>query len=80
MDTKATVAERNSHRGMVRENRKSNANREHDVEKLMDIIVTLAERYRNRGVVRKTKSPIQIGNIMSKNRWKLYSNSSREKY
>ena len=67
MDTIVTVAERNSNRGMVRENRKSNTNREHDVQKLMDIIVTLAERNRNRGVVRKTESPIQIGSIMSKN-------------
>ena len=58
MDTIVTVAERNSNRGMVIENRKSNTNREQG-PKPMDTIVTISEINSYRGMNGKRKQKVQ---------------------
>ena len=77
MDTIVTVAERNGNRGMARENRESNTNREQD-PKTHGYYRTVAERNSKRRVVRENRKS-NTNREQGPNTCGYYSNSSREK-
>ena len=77
MDTIVTVAERNSNKGMAKENRNSNTNREQGPN-TYGYYKTVAERNSNRGTVRENRK-FNTNMEQGPTTYGYYSNSSREK-
>ena len=75
MDTIETLAERNSNMS-CKNNRKSNANREHNVQKLKGTIETVAERNSNRGGMVRVKRKSNTNWEQGSKTYGYYSNSN----